>query len=129
MQHPYPTEEEAYKAIVDEVCQMGEKKHREKVMLYYEARCKKDEGKSIAETARMLSVKSLKVHKALNTDIRKLLSKEQRQAMVAARDIARIVSSGCITPSSVLGRMGGNLPQRLVSRCMRSILWESSRSL
>ena len=122
MQYPYPTEEEAYKAIVGDICQMGEKKHREKVMLYYEARRLKDEGKSIAETARMLGVKSQKVHKALNTDIRKLLSQEQKQAMAAARDVARVVSSGCISPPNVLGRLDGKLPSRLLSKCMRSIL-------
>ncbi|MBO6059219.1 MAG: ISL3 family transposase, partial [Bacteroidaceae bacterium] len=122
VRYPYPTEEEAYKAIVDDICQMGEKRHREKVMLYYGARRLRDEGKGIAETAQILGVKSQKVHGALNTDIRKLLDREQRQAMAAARDIARIVSSGCITPSSVRGRMGVNLPQRLVSRCMRSIV-------
>ena len=122
MQYPYPTEEEAYKAIVGDICQMGEKKHREKVMLYYEARRLKDEGKSIAETARMLGVKSQKVHKALNTDIRKLLSQEQKQAMAAARDVARVVSSGCISPPNVRGRLDGKLPSRLLSKCMRSIL-------
>ena len=122
MQYPYPTEEEAYKAIVGDICRMGEKKHREKVMLYYDAHRLKDEGKSIAEAARILGVKSQKVYQALNTDIRKLLSQEQKQTMAAAREIARIVSSGCITASSVLGRMDEKLPSRLLSRCMRGIV-------
>ncbi len=122
MQYPYPTEGEAYNAIVGDICQMGEKKHREKVLLYYEVRRLKDEGKSIAETARILGVKSQKVHKALNMDIRKLLSQEQKQAMAAAREIAGIISSGCITPMNVLGRMDGSLPSRLLHRCMRSII-------
>ena len=122
MQYPYPTEDEAYKAIVGDICQMGEKRHREKVLLYYEVSRLKDEGKSIAETARIMGVKSQKVHKALNTDIRKLLSQEQKQAMAAAREIARIVSSGCISPPNVLGRLDGKLPSRLLSRCMRSIV-------
>ena len=122
MQYPYPTEDEAYKAIVGDICQMGEKKHREKVLLYYEVRRLKDEGKSIAETAGIMGVKSQKVHKALDTDIRKLLSQEQKQAMAAAREVARIISSGCISPPSVLGRLDGKLPSRLLSRCMRSIV-------
>ena len=121
MQYPYPTEEEAYRCIVGDICQMGEKKHRERVMLYYEARRLKDEGKSIAETAGILGVKPRKVHRALSTDIRKLLSREQRQAMAAAREIARTVSSGCITPAGVLGRLDGKFPSRLLHRCMRSI--------
>ena len=122
MQYPYPTEGEAYKAIVGDICQMGEKKHREKVLLYYEVRRLKDEGKSIAETARIIGVKSQKVHRSLNTDIRKLLSQEQKQAMAAAREIARVVSSGCISPPSVLGRLDSKLPSRLLARCMRSIV-------
>ena len=122
MQYPYPSEEEAYRAIVGDICQMGGKKHREQVMLYYEVRRLKDEGKSIAETARITGVKSQKVHRALNTDIRKLLSPEQRQAMAAAREVARIISSGCISPPSVLGRLDAKLPSRLLCRCMRSIV-------
>ena len=121
MQYPYPTEEEAYRCIVGDICQMGEKKHRERVILYYEARRLKDEGKNIAETAGILGVKPRKVHSALSTDIRKLLSREQRQAMAAAREIARTVSSGCITPAGVLGRLDGRFPSRLLHRCMRSI--------
>ena len=122
MQYPYPTEDEAYKAILSDICQMGEKKHREKVLFYYEVRRLKDEGQSIAEIARTMGVKSQKVHKALNSDIRKLLSQEQKQAMAAARDVARVISSGCISPPNVLGRLDGKLPSCLLSRCMRSIL-------
>ena len=121
MRYPYPTEEEAYKAIVGDICQMGEKKHREKVLLYYEVRRLKDEGKSLSETARIMGVKSQKVHKALNTDISKLLSQEQKRAMSSAREVARIISSGCISPPSVLGRLERKLPSSLLHRCMRSI--------
>lgn len=121
-QYPYPTEEEAYKAIIGDICQMGEKKHREKVMLYYEARRMKDEGKSLAEISGILGVKSQKVYKVLTTDIRKLLSQEQRQAMAAAREVARTVSSGCMSTSVVHRRLDGKLPSRLLSRCLRSIV-------
>ena len=108
--------------IVGDICRMGNARHRDRVMLYYEARRLKDEGKSIAETAGILRVKSQKVYLALNTDIGKLLTHEQRQAMAAARDVAGIVSSGCITPSTIRGRLDGKIPSRLLSRCMRSIL-------
>ena len=121
-QYPYPTEEEAYKAIVGDICQMGERKHREKFMLYYETRRLKDEGKGIAETARIQGISPKKVRKALDTDIRRLLSQEQKQAMAAAREAAGIISSGCISPSTVHGRLGGKLPSRLLSRCMSSIV-------
>ena len=38
MPYPYPTEEEAYKSIVDAICQMGEQRHRDRVRLFYAAR-------------------------------------------------------------------------------------------
>lgn len=88
MRYPYPTEEEAYRMIVGDICRVGNARHRDRVMLYYEARRLKDEGKSIAETAGILRVKSQKVYLALNTDVGRLLTHEHRQAMVAARDVA-----------------------------------------
>lgn len=94
MPYPYPTEEEAFRSIVGDIWRMGQKRHRERVALYYDVRRLKDEGKSIAETARLLEVKPRKVRMALDMDIRKLLSLEQRQALSAARDVARAVSSG-----------------------------------
>ena len=63
-----------------------------------------------------------KVYKVLTTDIRKLLSQEQRQAMAAAREVARTVSSGCMSTSVVHRRLDGKLPSRLLSRCLRSIV-------
>ena len=122
MPYPYPTEEEAFRSIVGDICRMGQKRHRERVALYYDVRRLKDEGKSIAETARLLEVKPRKVRMALDMDIRKLLSLEQRQALSAARDVARAVSSGRITPASILKRIGGNLPSRLLCRCTGSIV-------
>ena len=32
--YPYPTEEEAYESVVNAICQMGDKKHRDRVMLF-----------------------------------------------------------------------------------------------
>ena len=122
IQYPYPTEDEAYRMIVDDICQMGNAKHREKVMLYYDARRLKDEGKTIAETARILGISSQKVYRALNADLRKLLTRDQKQAMASANDMAGVIGSGCITPTTIHSRMDGRISSRLVSRCMHSIL-------
>ena len=108
--------------IVDDICQMGNAKHREKVMLYYDARRLKDEGKTIAETARILGISSQKVYRALNADLRKLLTRDQKQAMASANDMAGVIGSGCITPTTIHSRMDGRISSRLVSRCMHSIL-------
>ena len=118
---PYPSEDEAYRYILGDICEMGDAKHRDRVKTYYEVRRLKDEGKTIAETARLLGIKSQKVYKALNTDTSKVLSTEQKLAMKAARDMARIINSGCITPSTVVKRLEGKVPSSIVYRCMRSL--------
>ena len=73
---------------------MGDARHRDRVRFYYEVRRLKDEGNGIAETARILGVKAQKVYSAANTDISRILTAEQRCAVKAARDIARVVGSG-----------------------------------
>ena len=42
MPYPYPTEEDAYKSIVEAICQMGDRRHRERVLLFYAARRLRD---------------------------------------------------------------------------------------
>ena len=69
MEYPYPSEEEAYSLIFDEMLSMGEERHRTKVREYYQIRRLKDEGKSIAEISRQLGFRSQKVYRSLHTDI------------------------------------------------------------
>ena len=122
MQYPYPSEDEAYRYIVGDICRMGDKKHRDRVSTYYDVHRLRDEGVSIAETARLLGIRPQKVYKTLGTDISKILSADQKQAMKVAREMARIISGGCITPSAVVKRLDGKVPLRIVSRCMSSII-------
>ena len=103
--YPYPSEDEAYRYIMDDILRMGDARHRERVRTYYDARRLKDEGKSIAETARQLGIKSQKVYQALNTDMSKVLSVDQKQAVKVAREMARIISDGCITPPVVARKL------------------------
>ena len=81
----------------------------------------KDEGNGIAETARILGVKAQKVYSAANTDISRILSAEQKCAVKAARDIARVVSSGVITESAVMKRLKVSIVPRTLCRCLKSI--------
>jgi hypothetical protein len=45
--YPYPSEDEAYRYIMDDILEMGDARHRKKVRTYYEVRCLKDEGKTV----------------------------------------------------------------------------------
>lgn len=120
--YPYPTEEEAYRYIVEDILSMGEAKHRERVRLYYQIRGMKDTGQGIYDIARELGVKSQKVYRYLNMDLNKLLSEEQRKAMKSARLMAQIITAGSITPTIVAKKLDGKLPVRLVCRAMRTLV-------
>lgn len=85
MPYPYPTEEEAYESVVAAICQMGEKKHRDKVLLFYAARRLRDEGLTLSEIARSLGVKSSKVYNTLSGGVQSVLDTDQKRAMKVAR--------------------------------------------
>lgn len=121
MEYPYPDEDEAYSLIFDDMLSMGQERHRTMVREYYQIRRLKDEGKSIAEISRLLGFTSHKVYKRLHTDISRILSSDQMKILPVARRMAHIVASRKITPESVCKHLGGDVPSRLVCRCMRSI--------
>ena len=119
--YPYPSEDEAYRYIMDDILEMGDARHRKKVRAYYDVRRMKDEGKSIAETARHLGIKPQKVYQALGTDMSKILNPYQKQAMKVAREMARIISAGCITYTAVAKKLRGKVESHIVHKCMRSV--------
>ena len=121
MPYPYPSEDEAYRYVLSDICRMGDARHRGRLATYYEVRRLKDEGKSIAETAGLLGIKSQKVRKVLDTDLSRLLSERQKQAMKVARDVARLISSGLITVKAVARRLEGKVTPDIVHRCMKSV--------
>ena len=119
---PYPTEEEAYGSIVEAVCQMGEKKHRDKVLLFYAARSLRDDGLTLPEIAKSLGVTSRKVYATLSGGVQSVLDTDQKRAMKVAREMARIISAGCITPEAVAKKLSVRINSRLVHRCMHPLV-------
>ena len=122
MPYPYPTDEEAYESVVAAICQMGEKKHRDKVLLFYAARRLRDEGLTLSEIAKSLGVKSSKVYNTLSGGVQSVLDTDQKRAMKVAREMARIISAGCITPESVAKKLSVRVPPRLLRRCMNPLV-------
>jgi len=121
VEYPYPDEQEAYSLIFDDMLGMGEERQRNRVREYYQVRELKDQGKSIGEIGRLLSMKPQKVYKRLHTDISRTLSPDQMKVLSVARKMARIVASRKITPEAVLNHLEGKVPSSLVHRCMRSV--------
>ncbi len=121
MPYPYPTEEEAYKYIMEDILSMGDAKHRTKVRLYYQVRRMRDTGQSIRQMAEELGIKSQKVYKYLNLDIKTILTQDQQKAMKAARQMAQIIAAGCITPKSIAGKLERKIPLRCVSHSTKTL--------
>ena len=122
MAYPYPTEEEAYKSIVEAICQMGEQRHRERVLLFYAARRLRDDGLTLAEIAKSLGVTPGKVYRTLSGGVQAVLNTDQKRAMKVAREMARIISAGSITPVTVAKKLSGKLHTRLLHRCMSPLV-------
>ena len=119
--YPYPTEEEAYRYIREDVLSMGEARQRERVSLYFQIRAMKDAGQTILQIARNLGIRSQKVYKYVNMDVSKILSEDQRRILNSARLMAQIITAGCITPETVARKLDGKLPTRCVYRAMRTL--------
>lgn len=121
MPYPYPAEEEAYRYIMEDVLSMGDARARERVRLYYRIRAKKDAGQSVLQIARELGIRSQKVRKYMDMDVGKILSEDQRRILKSAREMAQIITAGCITPQAVAKKLDGKLPARCVCRAMRTL--------
>ena len=121
MRYPYPTEEEAYRHIRDDILSMGGARHRERVGLYYRIRGMRDAGGNVASIARELGIKSPKVYKYMSMDVGRLLTEEQRKLMKSARQMAQVIAAGTITPEAVARKLDGRLPTRLVCRSTRTL--------
>jgi len=114
----YPTEEEAYESVVNAICQMDDKKQRDRVPLFYVARRLGDDGLTLKESAKSLNVTSRKVKRTLHGGVQTVLDTDQKRAMKAAREIACIVSAGSITPETVAKKLSTKIHSRLIHRCL-----------
>lgn len=119
--YPYPTEDEAYNTIQEDILQMGEEKHRMKVRRYYQVRQLQGEGKSFSQICEVTGLKPTMVYNYSKIHIRKILTRDQILALDAAREMARVISGGIITKDAISRRLGGRLPSRLVHRCTDTI--------
>ncbi len=54
-------------------------------------------------------------------DMSKVLSTDQKQALKVAREMASVISDGCITYTSIAKKLQGKVESRIVHRCMMSI--------
>ena len=73
---------------------------------------------TLAEIAESLGVTSRKVYNTLSGGVQKVLNTDQKRVMKAAREIARVISAGCITPEAVAKRLSVRVHSRILHRSM-----------
>ena len=121
MPYPYPTAQEAYRYIIDDILGIGDARHRDRVRRYYSVRERKDAGETLAQIAAGMGCRPQTVYKYLNMDVSKVLNKEQGRLLRHAKEMSRIISTGCATPATVTSKLNGKLPSRSVCRAMRTL--------
>jgi transposase len=119
--YPYPSEDEARSYIMEEIYGMGYSGHRKRVSDYFAARHMQEEGIPLKDIAEKLSIKPQLVYSLLNTGIKKILSDDQLKILRQTSELARIISSGSITPSTIEKKMEGKLCLRLICRATRRL--------
>lgn len=120
--YPYPSLEEAYGCMFKDLCDIGDKKHREKVNNYLKIKKMTMEGYTRPEILAAIGKGATYVRNLLQgKGLPAYLDSRQRKAMKYLSEMAKIVSDGVICTATLIKRMEGKLDSYLVSRLMRTI--------
>ena len=119
--YPYPSLDEARSYIMEDLYEMGEIKHRKRVRNYFAARHMQEEGIPLKDIAEKLNVKSQQVYNLFNTNIKKILSNDQMKILRQTPELARIISSGSIAPTSIEKKMDGRLCSKLICKATKGL--------
>lgn len=119
--HLYPSEEEAYGSICEAIYSMGKASHRTRVKDYLAVRRLQESGMTVIQISRETGLSSKRIYELQKARMDKILNEDQKKSLRGARQLARELSSGCITAATLAGRMGGMMESRLVCRCVREL--------
>lgn len=82
----------------------------------------RDAGMRIEDISKETGLASQKIYRLQNTRMDRILNKDQKECLRHIRELARMVSSGIITPASLAKRMEGKLKSCLVYRCVHGLV-------
>ena len=122
LSYPYPSLEEAYDYMFKDLCDIGEKRHRERINNYLKIKQMTIEGATRPEIlATIGKVRLMYATSCRGKGLSVHLNTNQRKAMKYLSEMAKIVSDGIISTATLVKRMEGKLDSNLVSRLMRTI--------
>ena len=120
---PHPSTEEAYQYMFNDICRMGDKKHREKLSNYLKIKEMTTEGYKLTEIATHIGKSSTYIYNLTHgKSLTEYMDDKQRKAMRYISKAADMVGSGIVTVATMIKRMDGKLDSYLISRMMRTII-------
>lgn len=100
---------------------MGKASHRTRVKDYLVVRRLQESGMTVIQISRETGLSSKRIYELQKALMDKILNEDQKKSLQGARQLARELSSGCITAATLSGRMGGMMESRLACRCVREL--------
>jgi len=122
LKYEYPDRDTASSLILQDIFNMGDVRHREKLKIYRESLNLKMQGMTIEQTAAHLGKKSRYIYKLIhNRRIGAYLNEQQKTALKYVSELATIISAGCITRKILAQKMGSKISGALIGRITSSL--------
>lgn len=122
LKYEYPDRETASSMILQDIFNMGDARHREKLKIYRESLNLKMQGVTIEQTAAHLGRKSRYIYSIIhNRRMGAYLNEQQKTALKYVSELATIISAGCITRKILAQKMGSKISSALIGRITFSL--------
>lgn len=122
LKYEYPDRDTASSLILQDIFNMGDARHREKLKIYRESLNLKMQGMTIEQTASLLGKKSRYIYSLIhNRRIGAYLNEQQKTALKYVSELATIISTGCITRKILAQKMGNKISSALIGRITLSL--------
>lgn len=120
LKYEYPDRDTASLLILQDVFNMGDVRHREKLKIYWESLNLKMQGMTIEQTTTHLGKKSRYIYKLIhNRRIGTYLNEQQKTTLKS--ELATIISAGCITRKILAQKMRSKISGALIGRITSSL--------
>lgn len=122
LKYEYPDRDTASSLILQDIFNMGDARHREKLKIYRESLNLKMQGMTIEQAAAQLGRKSRYIYRIIhNRRMGTYLNQQQKTALKHVSELATIISAGCITRKILAQKMGNKISSALIGRITLSL--------
>ena len=122
LKYEYPDKDTASSLILQDIFNMGDARHREKLKIYRKSLNLKMQGMTIEQAAAQLGRKSRYIYRIIhNRRMGTYLNQQQKTALKHVSELATIISAGCITRKILPQKMGNKISSAFIGRITLSL--------